>query len=39
MRLWTGSWSPPKVKAATPATQTEKTEEPVQSGDDEPKLA
>ncbi len=39
MRLWTGSWSPPKVKVATPVTTTEKKEEPVQSAADEPKLA
>ncbi|MGQ0548062.1 MAG: hypothetical protein ACT4PY_00100 [Armatimonadota bacterium] len=28
MRLWTGTWSPPKAKAARPAPKIEKTEEP-----------
>lgn len=38
MRLWTGSWSPPKVKVVTPSPKTEKIEEPVQAIEDEPKL-
>lgn len=38
MRLWTGSWSPPKGKVVTPVPKTEKTEEPAQAAEDEPKL-
>lgn len=37
MRLWTGSWSPTKVKVTPPAPEIDKAEEPAEAPEEKPK--